>query len=77
MNMALIKYHKDGMFRKIGTKKLSKKLGIEIQSLGWGMFSITIDLKGTCKVFNSTKDRLEDDSIEIIKNYRLNLEVTG
>lgn len=63
--MALTKYHKKGMFRKIGTKKVSKKLGINIISQGYGMFYFNKD-KGGIHQYESNKDNLEIDTLREI-----------
>lgn len=63
--MALTKYHRRGMLGKIGTKRLSKKLGVEIKSLGWQMFSITLKT-GIVEMYNSNKETLEENTIESI-----------
>lgn len=64
--MALVKYHKRGMFKKIGTKRISKKLGVKITSMGWSRFYIT-KLNGKNYEYHSMKESLEVDTKEIIK----------
>lgn len=68
--MALTRYHrgKNSISKRIGTKKLSKKLGIEINSLGWNMFGVNHNNR--YDVINSSKDCLEQDVLNLLDEWR-------